>query len=221
MKLRMNTLTDVISSKIKSINGLVTRKGNRGLIGYLLCYIRGVRPRSSKSVVKQVAGFVFFCKRIASHSGVKGLVIYLKACQVLLQQSVGGYRVVDIGELKVRPSRNRAGVPLIIPAGVRVRISRDRNISDIKMWMTLLGLYRILEFPGKLSLETITDKGPNIKPFLAEWESFLRTSFKPELEGMMKGFPPISEPKLFPILKSGPTSGVVYANLHGKLAAEP
>lgn len=130
---RIKTLEYFIQSKIKTINGLIIRKGDRGLIGILLEYVRAIRPRSTKSVVRQVAAFVFFCKRIAAHSGLKGLVIYLKASQVLLQQSVGGFRVVDLTELKVRPARNRAGVPLIIPAGVRVKISRDRDIPSIKL----------------------------------------------------------------------------------------
>lgn len=130
---RILTLETFISAKIKSINGLIFRKEGRGLIGLLLEYIRGVRPRSSKSVVKQVAGFVFFISRMARHSGLKGVVIYLKACQVLLQQSVGGFRVVDLQELKVRPSRNRAGVPLVIPAGVRALISNKRDIPTIRL----------------------------------------------------------------------------------------
>jgi len=133
VKERIKTLASLITSKLKTINGLVLRNKGRGLIGLMLKLVRGVRPRSSKSVVKQVSGFCFRCYRIASHSGLKGLVIYLKACQVLLQQSVGGYRVLDLSELKVRPSRNRAGVPLIIPAGVRARISRDRDIPSIKL----------------------------------------------------------------------------------------
>lgn len=133
MKERIKTLEYFISSKIKTINGLIFRNEGRGLIGILLKYIRGVRPRASKSVVKQVAGFVFFISRMAKHSGLKGVVIYLKASQVLLQQCVGGFRVIDLSELKVRPARNRAGVPLIIPAGVRVLISRDRDIPTIKL----------------------------------------------------------------------------------------
>jgi hypothetical protein len=32
--------------------------------------------------------------------------------------------------------------------------------------MTLLGLYRILEFKGKLSLDTITDKGSDLSRFM-------------------------------------------------------
>lgn len=133
LKQRIVTLEKVINSKLKTINGLVFRNKGRGLISTLLNICRGVRPRSSKSVVKQVSGFSFRCYRIAKHSGLKGLVLYLKACQVLLQQVVGGYRVLDLSELKVRPSRNRAGVPLIIPAGVRVKISRDRDIPSIRL----------------------------------------------------------------------------------------
>jgi len=49
---------------------------------------------------------------MAKHSGLKGLVLYLKACQVMLQQVVGGYKVVDLTELKIRPARNRVGLPL-------------------------------------------------------------------------------------------------------------
>jgi hypothetical protein len=133
LKQRLLTLEKVINSKLKTINGLIFRNKGRGLIGTILNIVRGVRPRSSKSVVRQVSLFSFRCYRIAKHSGLKGLVLYLKASQVLLQQVVAGYKVVDLAELKVRPSRNRAGVPLIIPAGVRVLISRDRDIPSIKL----------------------------------------------------------------------------------------
>jgi hypothetical protein len=133
LKKRMITLESLISSKIKTFNGLILRNKGRGLINLILRLVRGVRPRASKSVVKQVAGFSFKCYFIAKHSGLKGLVIYLKACQVLLQQSVGGYKVLDLSELKVRPKRNRSGVPLIIPAGVRVMISQKRDIPSIKL----------------------------------------------------------------------------------------
>lgn len=164
----INTLEHVISSKIKTINGLVFRNKGRGLITLTLNIVRGVHPRSSKSVVKQVARFSFKCYHLAKNSGLKGLVIYLKACQVILQQVVGGYKVIDLGELKVRPARNRAGLPLIIPAGVRVRISRDKDIKLIRLWMTLFGLYRILEFRGRLDLSSITDTGPDLSDFIPE-----------------------------------------------------
>lgn len=198
-------LADVIASKLKTINGLVFRNKGRGLIKLTLRLVRGVHPRSSKSVVKQVVRFAFKCHNLARHSGLKGLVIYLKACQVLLQQVVGGYKVLDLTELKVRPSRNRAGVPLIIPAGVRCLISRDRDIRLIRLWMTLFGLYRILDYRGVLKLSTITDSGPDISSFIPEWESFLRTTFKPNLL-KLSSFPDLNSARLFPIVKSGPST---------------
>jgi hypothetical protein len=208
------TLESVINSKLKTLNGLIFRKGGRGLIGYLLKIIRGVRPRTSKSVVRQVCHFCFRCNSIAKHSGLKGLVIYLKACQVLLQQSVAKYRVLDLSELKVRPARNRAGVPLIIPAGVRILISRDKDIPSIKLWMTLFGLYRVLDFKGTLSLKTITDSGSDLSSFLPEWENFIRNSFKPNLLKLVQ-FSKLSDPSFFPILKSGPTSGPIDLGHNG------
>jgi len=60
-------------NKLKIINGLVFRNKGRGLISTILCIVRGVRPRSSKSVVKQVSLFSFRCYRIAKHSGLKPL----------------------------------------------------------------------------------------------------------------------------------------------------
>jgi hypothetical protein len=134
MKERIETLSDVLSKKMKAINGLVFRNGGRGLIALLLKAVRGVRPKATKSVVKQVARFVFSCYRIAKHCGLKGLVLYLKASQVLLQQSVGGFRVRDLADLKVRPKRNRSGVPvMMIPADARRRITRDRDIPTIRL----------------------------------------------------------------------------------------
>lgn len=99
--------------------------------------------------------------------GEKGATLYLKSCQVLLQQSVAGYKVQDITELKSRVSRTRAGMPRIIPAGVRKRI-RQGDLQSLRLWMTLLGFYRVLEFRGKLNLSTITDPGVDIPMSLRE-----------------------------------------------------
>jgi hypothetical protein len=208
---RIDTLQSLISTKIKTINGLILRNKGRALIGLILKLVRGVRPRASKSVVRQVSAFSFRCYRISKHSGLKGLVLYLKASQVLLQQSVGGYRVVDLSELKVRPKRNRSGVPLIIPAGVRTLISQKRDIPSIKLWMTLLGLYRILEFKGTLSLKTITDTGQDISSFLPVWRDFVKNHFKPNLLNLLE-FPKLGAPRLFPVLKSGPISRMDPSN---------
>jgi len=70
--------------------------------------------------------------------GEKGTTLYLKSCQVLLQQSIAGYKVSDITELKSRVKRTKAGLPTIIPAEVRKRI-RAKDVHSIRLWMTLFG----------------------------------------------------------------------------------
>jgi hypothetical protein len=77
--------------------------------------------------------------------------------------------------------------------------------------MTLLGLYRILEFKGKLSFDTITDQGVDLSSFLPVWREFIKNEFKPNLSKIVK-FPKMDSPTLFPILKSGPISKVDPSN---------
>lgn len=95
--------------------------------------------------------------------GEKGATLHLKSCQVLLQQSIAGYKVSDITELKSRVKRTKAGLPRMIPAGVRARI-RKGDPQSIRLWMTLFGWYRIASFRGMLNLSTITDPGVPISP---------------------------------------------------------
>lgn len=214
MKERMIALEHFIQLKINIISGLAIRNGGRGLHGILLKYIRAIRPRSSKSVVKQVVLFTRFVHNLLLTRGTKGTVIYLKACQVLLQQSIGKYRVNNLDELKVRPRRTKSGIPKVIPSGARRLIYRDHDISTIRLWMTLFGLYRILEFKAKLSLNTITDPGLDLTSFLPKWQTFLTDHFVPNLLNKIGSLPSIPKAQVFPITKSGPESsgGIVNSS---------
>jgi hypothetical protein len=64
--------------------------------------------------------------------GEKGATLHLKSCQVLLQQSIAGYKVSDLAELKRRVKRTRAGLPRIIPSGARRRI-REGDLQCIRL----------------------------------------------------------------------------------------
>lgn len=74
----------------------------------------------------------------------------------MLQQFIGGQRLHDLGPFGARVGRTHSGCPSIIPTLHRARI-RQGCIWTIRFWMTLFGLYRILEFPGKVNLGSITD----------------------------------------------------------------
>lgn len=155
-KQRDNLLSSVISKRTNQFNDLLTRNGGRGLINYFLRIVSLIYPRLSSLLVIQVVMFTRFCFKMRRHRGSKGLTLYLKACQVLLQQSIGGYKVKDLTELKVRPKRNRYGSPLLIHRSVRPFIHKMNDEKVIRFWMTLLGLYRVVNFKGSLKLSTIT-----------------------------------------------------------------
>jgi len=95
---------------------------------------------------------------IAKHSGVKGLVLYLKTAQLLLMQSQAGMVIENPRILGAPVGRNRGGMPTIIPAHHRARI-RMGDTALLRVWVSLLSLYRVLAFPGTLKLATITEHG--------------------------------------------------------------
>lgn len=205
----MLTLRSLIGRNTHAIRGLVHRNMGRGLIGWLIKVSRAVLFHCKPSTVRQIGHFVSRLRTLYRTQGGKGTTLYLKSCQVLLQQSIAGYKVRDITELKTRVKRNKAGLPRIIPSGARASI-RKGDINSIRLWMTLLGWYRISDFRGKLSLATITDPGKVIAQCrLDEWELFLRDIFIPTLS--LKYIPAKHKVRLnkiqpFPIRKSGPTT---------------
>lgn len=205
----MLTLRSLIGRNTHAIRGLVHRNMGRGLIGWLIKVSRAVLFHCKPSTVRQIGHFVSRLRTLYRTQGGKGTTLYLKSCQVLLQQSIAGYKVRDITELKIRVKRNKAGLPRIIPSGARAEI-RKGNVNIIKLWMTLLGWYRIMDFRGKLSLATIVDPGKAIKPStLDEWDTYLRDIFVPTLREVFvpaKHKVELDQPKPFPIRKSGPTT---------------
>jgi len=69
---------------------------------------------------------------LQAKSGKPGLVLYLKACNVLLMQAVGGMRLSDTRGLKVAVSRSADGLPRVIPSVMRGMIrSGDRKALRI------------------------------------------------------------------------------------------
>jgi len=90
------------------------------------------------------------------HQGMKGLVISLKATTVIMQQSIAEFRLHDMSGLNTRVSRGRGGLPRLICNQDRVLIAKG-NTDLMRFYLTIFNLYRILEFPGKIKLESITN----------------------------------------------------------------
>lgn len=114
--------------------------------------------RRTDGIVRISLHFSRSCYQIVAKNNVKFLVLYLKACHVLVMQSAGGMKIPSTQSLGVAVSRTGKGVPRILPSLLRSKILLgDRNA--IRLALSFLALYRVLEFPGKLKLSTITDPG--------------------------------------------------------------
>lgn len=177
-------------SNIKLISAIVkgahfqwqtTLKGGRALGAALarVLHLRvGGMTRRWYTATFQYAKFVV---RLQRRSGWAYVVIYLKACSVLLQQSANGQRVKASQELGCAVSRTAGGIPRLIPKTMRAAI-RSKDIWTVRVWLSFFGLYRVIEVPGKFKLQTITNPSSMDPRFLPGWYLFLNEFFGVLLE---------------------------------------
>jgi hypothetical protein len=104
--------------------------------------------------------------------GPRGTAIYLKAAYVLLQHSAGGMKDQSPWALGANVARTRRGIPRIINSQHR-RLIHQGDVAVIRFWLTLFGLYREMEFKGKLKLDTITKPGKDLSEFRDEWNTWI------------------------------------------------
>jgi hypothetical protein len=96
-------------------------KGRRLVTPFIqMCIPIGISINSS--VIKVICSFIFFCVRFVRKGSIKQLVLYLKACTIVLQKFIAKEQLRDLSPFKVRVSRTRSGLPRIIPALHRARI---------------------------------------------------------------------------------------------------
>lgn len=106
--------------------------------------------------------------------GTLSFIKYLKAAQITLMQVVSKGPVSDSRKLGGVHKRGIGNLPGIIPHGHRVSILRG-DVPTIRLWLSLLGVYRIIECPGRSSYQTITQPiSVDITQPLAEFSSFLK-----------------------------------------------
>jgi len=161
------TFSRLIDKSLKRLNGMITRKSNRPLIGFLLRVAGDVGHKVNRFRVIGIAKFAHKVSRLIRSEGRLGTVMYLKTSFVLVQQALGGYVLEDMNPLKRRVRRDRSGFPLFIPCSHR-SLLRKRDPSIVRLWLTLLGLYRIIDLEGSLNLSSITDDGPKLANFSNE-----------------------------------------------------
>lgn len=108
--------------------------------------------------IRLTGSFLDFILKYAAAHGVKSAVAWLKAGLVAIQKELGQDRLVTLHALTADLpwSKTAGGLPRIIPAAERHRIRRG-DIRVIRFWTGLFNLYRVIQIPGVLKLQTITD----------------------------------------------------------------
>lgn len=146
-------------------------KSARRLVGPLARATPLIVGSASLSWVKASFDFSSQVTKIIRSQGHRGLAIYLKACNVMLMQSVAGHKVGAPHALGAAVARTRCGLPRIIPAGFRQRIKQG-DVGAIRLYLGFFSLYRVLDYRGKMSLTTIISPGKELAPdFLRDWEA--------------------------------------------------
>jgi hypothetical protein len=141
---------------LQKVNATFRVKSKGLLVGVFKRMLPAIGMATTLYRIKTILTFLNRCKAIHTHQGMKGLVNWLKANTVLLQQSIGGFKLHDCSALKTRPSRTGSGLPRLVNAQDRALI-RKGDVKVIKFNLTLFNLYRVLDFKGVLKLGTITD----------------------------------------------------------------
>jgi hypothetical protein len=151
-------------------------KLGRPALGPLLSMVSMLGRRVNLSVVKVCLTTLATLYSLRKQGGSAFLVLYLKGCFSLLQQYIGGQRLHDLTPFGARIGRTHGGCPSIIPAIHRRRIRQGCEWT-IKFWLTIFSLYRVLDCPPKLKVNSISD-GTTMESSLGyEFSQFLATHF--------------------------------------------
>ena len=165
-------LTSGMRRMLGSVNGMLQRNLGRPLLKVLLLLPRVMGIKSSIYLVKTMLAFSKHMYVMQKKSGFRFLVIYLKACHTLLQQSICGQRLFDTGPFGARVSRTRRGLPTWIPVQDRRRIQSGDKMA-IRLWLSLFSVYRVIDIRGRVNLKSITAPSTADLGLLGEFSAFV------------------------------------------------
>lgn len=122
-----------------------------------------VGGRVSEGFIKSLRVTVNQLRHIQKTQGNKGLIIYLKTCQICLQQAASGYHVSNTRSVGSRISRTKGSCyPRIIPVQHRIIMLNDKpgKFIYLKFYLTLFYVYRVINIKNYVvKLNSITDNG--------------------------------------------------------------
>jgi hypothetical protein len=122
------------------------------LLNLVLDSISGIKGR-----LIVANNFIQFIFRMLNHHGPTYTVKWMKAVTVAFQKWLGGDKLKSLRVIEPNLPLPRLinGCPAIINRQDRLLMKRG-DIRIMRFWHSLFSIYRVLEIPGKLKLETIT-----------------------------------------------------------------
>jgi len=124
-------LIGLIQQSMSKFAGIVTRNSytvGKFVLDRLLHPIVNTTPSNMRAYIV----FIKFLNKLYKSGGLPFVVIYLKGCSVLLQQSVAGKFFPSQSLNGVAIALTRGGLPRIIPIEMRSRI-RARDAKVVRM----------------------------------------------------------------------------------------
>jgi hypothetical protein len=157
--------------------------------------------------------------RTYRHHGASFTVTWLKACSVALQKYLAGepFRSLRSIEPSLPLPRLINGLPAFIGTMDRKMI-REGHTPTIRLWLSILSIYRILDAPIKAKLNTITDPFAGSVDTLRVMEHCFHTSVREwraaKLSPFLGLYPDsLTVRGLRKSLKAGPNNAVAYRGL--------
>lgn len=164
----------MIHDRLISLNNSVELLALFKKLGWRLLSASIPRIEKSTNRLSQLYNFGKYVLRMRKHHGELTTIKYLKACQLSIQKAISGDRIKSLRDLEPDlplPRLTKSSLPRYIPLGDR-RAILSGSPSVIRWWLTLYSVYRIMQAPSKLKLETIT------QPFTGSQDLLERASLE-------------------------------------------
>jgi hypothetical protein len=139
--------------------GVFSVKAGKALVNHCIRMIYLLRGGVTIGFVRVFVAYARFLSGLYKRTSIKFVAKYLKTAQIMLMQSVSGQKERYPSQLfGAAVSTTQGGLPRMIPKAHRQHI-RNGSGFHIRLWLTLLGLYRVLEFAGVPTIKTIVTPG--------------------------------------------------------------
>jgi len=167
MTVRLNTFFNrmapwIAKQMVPKFSGVFSVKAGKALVNHFNRMLYLLRGGLTIGYIKVFVVYARFLSHLYLTTNMKYVVKYLKTAQICLMQSVAKQPTKNPSQVfGAAISCTKTGLPRVIPKAHRAHI-RNGSTIHVRLWITLFGLYRVLEFTGYPTIKTIVSPGVDI-----------------------------------------------------------